>query len=252
MEHRNRRAELPQGGDQRPDLLPLALPLRRDDARRGQGEQAPARGEQALKEGGGRFNARQPDPEEGGLGKLVGLERRRKRVNHVRAIFKVSERRACRVLGQPRRTQRYIPKPDPVSDNLTAEIRMLALCHPRYGYKRITALLKRSGWKLNRKRVLRIWRREGLKVRSERSRSRRPGRHRRAELPQGGDQRPDLLPLALPLRRDDDRRGQGSQAPARGEHALKEGGGRSNARQPDPSMRGLKETSKPGAAAQAR
>ena len=38
---------------------------------------------------------------------------------------------------------------------------MLALAHPRYGYKRITAL-KRSGWKLNRKRVLRIWRQEGL------------------------------------------------------------------------------------------
>ena len=69
-------------------------------------------------------------------------ERRRKCVDHIRAIFKVSERRACRVLGQSRRTQRYIPKPDPVSDNLTAEIRMLALRHPRYGYKRITALLK--------------------------------------------------------------------------------------------------------------
>ena len=68
------------------------------------------------------------------------------------------------MLGQPRRTQRYIPKPDPEKDNLTAEIRMLSLKHPRYGYKRITALLKRSGWKVNRKRVLRIWRREGLKV----------------------------------------------------------------------------------------
>ena len=68
------------------------------------------------------------------------------------------------MLGQSRRTQRYIPKPDPEEDNLTAEIRMLSLKHPRYGYKRITACLKRSGWKLNRKRVLRIWRREGLKV----------------------------------------------------------------------------------------
>ena len=81
---------------------------------------------------------------------------------------------------------------------------------------------------------------------------RRPGRHRRAELPQGGDQRPDLLPLALPLRWDDDRRGQGEQAPARGEQTLKTRGGRSNARQPGPLKRGLKETSKPGAAAQVR
>ena len=76
----------------------------------------------------------------------------------------MSERRACRVLGQSRRTQRYIPKPDPEEDNLTAEIRMLSLKHLRYGYKRITACLKRSGWKLNRKRVLRIWRAQGLKV----------------------------------------------------------------------------------------
>ena len=68
------------------------------------------------------------------------------------------------MLGQPRRTQRYVPKLDPEQDNLVAEIRTLSLKHPRYGYKRITALLKRSGWKLNRKRVLRIWRQEGLKV----------------------------------------------------------------------------------------
>ena len=68
------------------------------------------------------------------------------------------------MLGQSRRTQRYVPKPDPEEDNLTAEIRTLSLKHPRYGYKRITACLKRSGWKLNRKRVLRIWRAQGLKV----------------------------------------------------------------------------------------
>ena len=97
-------------------------------------------------------------------GAPLSPERRRKCVDHVRAIFGVSERRACRVLSQPRRTQRYQPKPNPQEDNLTAEIRMLSLKHPRYGYKRITALLKRSGWRVNRKRVHRIWRREGLKV----------------------------------------------------------------------------------------
>ena len=58
---------------------------------------------------------------------MVSPERRCKCVDHVRAIFKVSERRACRVLGQSRRTQRYVPKLDPEEDNLTAEIRMLAL-----------------------------------------------------------------------------------------------------------------------------
>ena len=69
------------------------------------------------------------------------------------------------MLGQSRCTQRYVPKPDPArEDNLAAEIRMLSLKHPRYGHRRIAALLKRSGWKVNRKRVLRIWRRQGLKV----------------------------------------------------------------------------------------
>ena len=79
------------------------------------------------------------------------------------------------MLGQSRRTQRYVPKPDPEEDNLTAEIRMLSLKHPRYGYKRITACLKRSGWKVNRKRVLRIWRAQGLKVPIRRSRNRACG-----------------------------------------------------------------------------
>ncbi len=90
----------------------------------------------------------------GALRKLVSPERGRKCVARyaevvkppapaVRAvrIFKVSERRACRVLGQSRRTQRYIPKPDPEEDNLTAEIRMLSLgreAPPAYGYKRIS------------------------------------------------------------------------------------------------------------------
>ena len=57
----------------------------------------------------------------GALRKLVSPERRRKCVDHVRAIFKVSERRACRVLGQSRRTQRYVPKLDPEQDNLVAK-----------------------------------------------------------------------------------------------------------------------------------
>ena len=96
--------------------------------------------------------------------KLLSPERRRSCVDRVRAIFKVSERRAGRVLGQYRRTQRYVPKPDPEEDNLVAQIRMLALRHPRYGHRRITALLGRSGWKVNRKRALRIWRQQGLKV----------------------------------------------------------------------------------------
>jgi putative transposase len=76
----------------------------------------------------------------------------------------VSERFACRVLGQHRSTQRKIPKTRDDEAALTADIVALALQYGRYGYRRITAMLRRAGWVVNRKRVARIWRREGLKV----------------------------------------------------------------------------------------
>ena len=79
----------------------------------------------------------------------------------------VSERRACRVLRQHRSTQRKIPQKLDDEAVLTAEIIDLARQYGRYGYRRITALLHRSGWSVNRKRVARIWRREGLKVPSK-------------------------------------------------------------------------------------
>jgi transposase InsO family protein len=76
----------------------------------------------------------------------------------------VSERRACAVLGQHRSTQRQPPRGRDDEAALTAEIVALARQHGRYGYRRITALLRRAGWRVNAKRVERIWRREGLKV----------------------------------------------------------------------------------------
>jgi putative transposase len=76
----------------------------------------------------------------------------------------VSERRACRVLGQARSTQRRRPKVRDDEDGLTERIIELATCYGRYGYTRITALLHREGWKVNHKRVERIWHREGLRV----------------------------------------------------------------------------------------
>ncbi len=76
----------------------------------------------------------------------------------------VSERRACRVLGQHRSTQRKPPKTPDDEAALTADIIELATQYGRYGYRRITALLRDEGWPVNHKRVERIWRREGLKV----------------------------------------------------------------------------------------
>jgi len=76
----------------------------------------------------------------------------------------VSERRACAVLGQHRSTQRKVARTADDEASLTADIIELAKRYGRYGYRRITALLRDAGWAVNRKRVERIWRCEGLKV----------------------------------------------------------------------------------------
>ena len=78
--------------------------------------------------------------------------------------MRVSERRACRVLGQHRSVQRRSLKPRDDEAPLTAAIIDLAGQYGRYGYRRVTALLRQDGWNINHKRVERIWRREGLKV----------------------------------------------------------------------------------------
>jgi transposase InsO family protein len=90
--------------------------------------------------------------------------RRRGCIEHVRRKFQVSERLACRVLGQHRSTQRKVPRGRDDEAALTADIIALASQYGRYGYRRITALLREAGWAVNVKRVERIWRREGLKV----------------------------------------------------------------------------------------
>ena len=76
----------------------------------------------------------------------------------------VSERRACKVLGQHRSVQRHQSKPKDDETPLTQAVIYLATKYGRYGYRRITALLNNDGWLVNHKRIERIWRREGLKV----------------------------------------------------------------------------------------
>lgn len=76
----------------------------------------------------------------------------------------VSWRMACRVLGQHRSTQRKTSTTPDDEAALTADVVTLALQYGRYGYRRITGMLRSAGWTVNMKRVERIWRREGLKV----------------------------------------------------------------------------------------
>lgn len=85
------------------------------------------------------------------------------------------QRRACRVTGQHRSVQRYRPRDDDQEKHLVRDMHRLSKSNPRYGYRRITALLRREGWRVNAKRVLRLWREEGLKVPNKQRKKRRLG-----------------------------------------------------------------------------
>jgi putative transposase len=99
--------------------------------------------------------------------------RRRRAVGTLQERFGVSERRACRVAGQHRSTQRKQPRP-PRDENqrLASRLREIAKEHPRWGWKTAHEILLREGWTVNRKRTRRIWRQEGLR-RPMRARKRR-------------------------------------------------------------------------------
>ena len=95
---------------------------------------------------------------------MIAPESKRQAVEQAMEILGVSERRACRVIGQARSTQRYDRRQAEDADLLRERIIGLASEYGRYGYRRITALLRNEGWLVNHKRVQRIWRQEGLKV----------------------------------------------------------------------------------------
>jgi putative transposase len=103
--------------------------------------------------------------------------------------LKVSERRACKALDCARSRHRYWPQTSDEQHRLTKRVLELADQHPRYGYRRVTVILRREGWRVNKKRIHRIWRAEGLKVMIKQRKRRRLGtsengsQRRRAEHP---------------------------------------------------------------------
>ncbi len=118
---------------------------------------------------------------------MTARERRRV-VEKVQAAAGVSERRAVRFTGFARSTIRYRSVRAP-QEELRARIRELAAQRPRWGYRTIHNLLRREGWPVNRKRVQRLYREEGLAVR-------RRGKRRRSQIP-----RPIRDPLGGPNER---------------------------------------------------
>lgn len=96
-------------------------------------------------------------------------------MNKLQQQFEVSERRACRVVDQPRSSQRYEPQPRSDEGLLVKRMLQLSRQRPRYGYRRIGCLLRREAWQASNTRVYRLWRREGLRVRKKRRKRRATG-----------------------------------------------------------------------------
>src|SRR2546426_11774751 len=113
---------------------------------------------------------------------MVAVAARRAGVRYFQTVWKVSERRACPLASLGRSTARYQSRR---ADDAPLRSQLLALAHqhPRYGYRRLHALLRRAGWRVNRKRVERLYRVAGLAGR--RSPRKRPAARPPPPLPTG-------------------------------------------------------------------
>jgi len=96
-------------------------------------------------------------------------------VTHVRAVLDQAERRVCRVLGQARSTQRYQAVRRDGEERLARRMHELVRAHPRRGYRMVCGMLRLEGWRVNVKRVHRLWKREGFRVAAKQHKKRRLG-----------------------------------------------------------------------------
>jgi len=104
--------------------------------------------------------------------------------------LRLSERRACQITGQHRSTQRHDRRRGGERDDaLRARLRKLSVEHPRWGYRLAWGHVRGEGWAVNRKKIQRLWREEGLRVPQRKRKRRRlgestvPAQRLRAERP---------------------------------------------------------------------
>ncbi len=90
------------------------------------------------------------------------VERKREAVIFLQSK-EVSERRSCQLILLARSTCQYKIKREP-DEEFENQVKELAFAHPRFGYRRVHALLRRGGQRVNRKRVVRLWQKFGLQV----------------------------------------------------------------------------------------
>jgi transposase InsO family protein len=106
---------------------------------------------------------------------MVGPARKREAVGHLQRGLEMSQRRACKVVGQARATQRHAPQPDAEEKRLRERLNEFSRQRPRAGYRTACGQLRQEGLRVNPKRVQRLWREEGLKVPRKQCKKRRLG-----------------------------------------------------------------------------
>jgi transposase InsO family protein len=110
-------------------------------------------------------------------------------VIQVRQRLDTSERRACKTIGLARSTLQYkaVSRDD---DDLRLALIRLAKQYGRYGYRKVAALLRIEGWRVNHKKVERLWREEGLQL---------PQRHKKRKRLYHKDSSIIRLPPGIPI-----------------------------------------------------
>ena len=106
---------------------------------------------------------------------MVSPDAKRRGVTHLVKVKNVSQRHACQLLGAARSTVRYQRRRAADEAALVEAVQQQVQRHPVYGYRPITALLRRQGWQVNHKRVYRLWRTLGLQLPRRAKRKRRYG-----------------------------------------------------------------------------
>jgi len=107
----------------------------------------------------------------------------------IRQAHGLSERRACRLVGMARTSCRYAPQRSEQEEKLRGRLRTLAGERRRFGYRRLTVLLRREGWAVNHKRVYRLYRQEGLGVRRRKRKRIGAGERQALAIPTRPNQR---------------------------------------------------------------
>src|SRR5882757_2669930 len=164
---------VPQARDQRRDVLQLEGQVRWARSVGGQATAVAGGREPSAEEAVGRDDAGQRDAEGYRVKKMVTPGARREAVAHLCQVHRVSQRRACHVIGADRTSMRYRSR-RPADGAVRLRLRELAVVRRRFGWRRLKVLLSREGVDINHKKLRRLYVEERLQVR------RRIGRKRAA------------------------------------------------------------------------